>query len=123
MTSEEPKQETPELEQLKEEKAELNDLMEQSDAGFFEIFNDLYDTKVWAAGAIPAKYKELAGVTVSVVVRCIECIAYHVEMCVKENDSKEELIEAIRLGILTGGSITIPSARYAYKVLKELNVL
>src|SRR5437867_11926418 len=105
------------------EQDDLSGLMQRTDAEFFDVFDDLYDNKVWAGGAIPAKYKELSGVTLSVVVRCKECLRYHIEMCLKENVTKQEFIEAIRLGVMTGGSITIPTARYGYELPHEKEVV
>jgi AhpD family alkylhydroperoxidase len=98
------------------------DVMGESDPEFFASFDALYTT-TWSSGAIPAKYKELFGVAISVVMRCRPCATYHIRMCLKESANRDELLEAIRLGVLTGGSVSIPDARYAYSVLKDRGVV
>lgn len=97
-----------------------NEVMCGSD-DFFKFFGEL-DENVYAGGAIPKKYKELTGLTVSVLSRCDECIAYHLQNCLAEKCSKQELVEAIKIGIIGGGSITYPSARFAFKLMKKLHV-
>lgn len=109
------------IDELNEKRAELNGLMQQQD-DFFAQFGNL-DTTVYAEGAIPKKYKELTGLAISVLSRCDECILYHIQGCLKEQASKEEIIEAIKLGVIGGGSITYPSARCAFRLLQELAVL
>ena len=102
--------------------APARDPIEVNDADFAAKFDVLYgDT--WGAGAIPAKYKELTGISISVVTRCEPCLAHHLRMAHGQKATREEFVEAIRLGILTGGSITIPTARYGYKLLQDLGVL
>lgn len=109
------------IKQQNETRTILNNLMAEND-DFFSIFGNL-DGEVYAEGAIPQKYKELTGLSISVLSRCEECILYHLQGCLAENASKNEIIEAIKMGVIGGGSITYPSARYAFKVMKELGVL
>ena len=78
--------------------------------------------KPGARGAIPEKYKQLTGVSISVMERCETCLGWHLKQAVRLGANKAELIEAIRLGLLTGGSITIPTARKAYELLGDLKV-
>jgi len=98
------------------------DLLQANDAEFAAGFDRLY-AQTWGDGAIPAKYKELTGVTLSVVIRCAPCLAYHIRMALAEKATKPEFVDAIRLGILSAGSASIPTARYGYRVLRELGVL
>lgn len=109
------------IDALNEKRVELNNLMQQHDA-FFLQFGAL-DTQVYSEGAIPKKYKELTGLAISVLSRCDECILYHIQGCLSEHASKEEVVEAIKLGVIAGGSITYPSARLAFHLLQELHVL
>ena len=109
------------ISQAKEERAQLNQLMADNDA-FFQQFGQL-DDDVYAAGAIPKKYKELTGLSISVLSRCEECILYHLQGAIKAGANKAELIEAIKMGVIGGGSITYPSARYAFKLLQELGII
>jgi len=98
------------------------DLLSANDAEFVAGFDALY-AQTWGEGAIPAKYKELTGVTASIMTRCEPCLSYHIKMALAEKASKAEFVEAIRLAILSAGSVTIPTARYGYGVLRELGVL
>ena len=100
--------------------APRRDPLAEGDPAFMEQFDALYIQHVWGDGAVPAKYKEWAGVALSIIGRCEPCLAYHLRMSVQAGMSKAELVEAIRLGIMSGGSITIPTARYAYSVMEEL---
>ena len=98
------------------------DLLSANDAEFVAGFDALY-AQTWGEGAIPAKYKELTGVAASIMTRCEPCLSYHIKMALAEKASKAEFVEAIRLAILSAGSVTIPTARYGYGVLRELGVL
>ncbi len=75
------------------------------------------------AAAIPPKYKELTGVALSIANRCDPCLVYHIRMALAAGATKEEFVESIRLAILSVGSITIPTARYGYRLLREHGVL
>jgi AhpD family alkylhydroperoxidase len=104
-----------------EERNSLNKLMTQTD-DFFGQFGSS-DDSVYSEGAIPKKYKEITGLSISVLTRCEECIRYHIQWCISEKAGKEEIIEAIKIGVIGGGSITYPSARIAFNILKQLKVL
>lgn len=99
----------------------LNKLMQKHD-DFFSQFGKL-DDSVYADGAIPKLYKELTGLSLSIATRCEECVAYHIQGCIQAKATKEHIIEAIKIGVIGGGSITYPSARYAFSLLEELKVL
>jgi AhpD family alkylhydroperoxidase len=71
------------------------------------------DKQVYADGALPARTKELLGLVASMVLRCNDCIDYHLERCVTEGSNKAELDEAIAIALVVGGSIVIPHARHA----------
>ncbi len=109
------------IETANEQRTAFNHLMQQHD-DFFTLFGDL-DTRVYTEGAIPKRYKELTGLAISVLSRCDECILYHIQGSLRESASKEEIIEAIKLGVIAGGSLTYPSARLAFRLLQELRVI
>jgi AhpD family alkylhydroperoxidase len=99
----------------------LNELMCNAD-DFFNEFGKL-DDSVYSEGAIPKRFKELTGLAISVLTRCEECVMYHIQGCLTENATKEQVIEAIKLGVIAGGSITYPTARFAFGQLRELKVI
>lgn len=78
------------------------------------------DTKCYEDGALSAKAKEGLGLSASLVLRCDDCIAYHVDQCVKLGWSDEELMEVFEVGLVVGGSIVIPHLRRAIDFLDEL---
>ena len=77
------------------------------------------DSAVYREGALRAKTKELLGHVASVVRRCDDCIAYHVDRCAQEEVTDAEFVEAMDVALVVGGSITIPHVRYAYELWEE----
>jgi AhpD family alkylhydroperoxidase len=77
------------------------------------------DSKSYEAGALPAKTKELLGLVASMVLRCDDCIAYHIDQCVKAGASDEELWESFDIALIVGGSIVIPHLRRGVEFLDE----
>lgn len=98
---------------------EMNDRILGS--GFRE-FNKFFalDANAYEEGEIPVKYKELLGLVGSMVLRCNDCIFYHLDRCVVEGCTKEELHEAMNVALIIGGSIVIPHLRYAFEVMDDL---
>ncbi len=78
------------------------------------------DTDVYRDSALPSKTKELLGLVASTVLRCNDCILYHLDKCILEGFSDEELYEALNVALIVGGSITIPHIRYAYEMIEEI---
>lgn len=78
------------------------------------------DTSVYADGALNSKTKELMGLTASMVLRCDECIAYHIDQCVSVGASDDELQEAFAIALIVGGSIVIPHLRRANAYLEQV---
>ena len=110
-----------EMEQFNQTRKALNKLMSDNDV-FFEAFGEL-DDSVYSDSVIPKKYKELTGLSISILTRCEECILYHIQGCLAEKATKQEIIEAIKIGVIGGGSITYPSARFAFKTLKDMKII
>jgi AhpD family alkylhydroperoxidase len=79
------------------------------------------DARAYEAGALPSKTKELMGLAASLVLRCDDCIAYHVVRCAEEGTTREEMFEAFNVALVVGGSITIPHIRRAVATLDELD--
>lgn len=82
------------------------------------IFN--LDTNAYAEGALDVKTKELLGLVASTVLRCDDCIKYHLETSFKEGITKEEMMEAMGIATLVGGTIVIPHLRRAYEFWEAL---
>ena len=82
------------------------------------IFN--LDTTAYAAGALDVKTKELLGLVASTVLRCDDCIKYHLETAHKEGVSKDEMMEAMGIATLVGGTIVVPHLRRAYEFWEAL---
>lgn len=82
------------------------------------IFN--LDTNAYAAGALDVKTKELLGLVASAVLRCDDCVKYHLESSHKEGVTKEEIMETLGIATLVGGTIVIPHLRRAYEYWEEL---
>lgn len=79
------------------------------------------DGAAYENGALDEKTKELCGLTASMVLRCDDCIAYHVIRCKEVGVTDAQLLEAFNVGLIVGGSIVIPHLRRAVALLDELN--
>lgn len=100
-------------------RTEMNEKILNSGFSDYKKFFAL-DTKAYHEGKIPAKYKEMMGLVASMVLRCNDCIFFHIEQCVKLGTTKEELYEAMNIALIVGGSIVIPHLRYAFSIIDEI---
>ena len=78
------------------------------------------DTRVYEAGAFPAKIKELLGLVASLVLRCDDCVTYHVIRCREQGVTDPEFHDVFAVALVVGGSIVIPHLRRAVARLEEL---
>ena len=78
------------------------------------------DGQAYEAGALPAQTKELLGLVASMVLRCDDCISYHVAQCKEAGVTREEFFETFSVGLVVGGSIVIPHLRRAVDFLDQL---
>lgn len=78
------------------------------------------DTQTYQAGALDVKTKELLGLVASTVLRCDDCISYHVAQCKEAGVNRDEMFEAFSVGLVVGGSIVIPHLRRAVDFLDQL---
>ncbi len=78
------------------------------------------DTRTYESGALPVKTKELLGLVASLVLRCDDCITYHLVRCREEGVNDAELYDAFAVALVVGGSIVIPHLRRAVARLEEL---
>ena len=79
------------------------------------------DSKAYKEGALSEKTKELMGLVASMVLRCDDCITYHMLECKKAGVEEKELMEALAIALVVGGSITIPHLRRAIELWEKLN--
>jgi len=78
------------------------------------------DGRAYEAGALGTRTKELLGLVASLVLRCDDCVTYHVVRCKEEGVTDEEMVEAFAVGLVVGGSIVIPHLRRAMARVEEL---
>ncbi len=78
------------------------------------------DTQTYQPGALDVKTKELLGLVASLVLRCDDCISYHVAQCKEAGVNRDEMFEAFSVGLVVGGSIVIPHLRRAVDFLDRL---
>ncbi|WP_299439682.1 carboxymuconolactone decarboxylase family protein [uncultured Aquimarina sp.] len=88
-------------------------ILEDNNKIIKRIFN--LDTNAFMKGALDVKTKELLGLVASAVMRCDDCVRYHLETCHKEGLTKEEVVETLSIATLIGGTIVIPHLRRAYE--------
>jgi AhpD family alkylhydroperoxidase len=97
------------------------DPFQAADPDFAAAFVPLY-LKVWRPGKIPGEYKQLTGISLSLVKLCDDCLDSHIRQSVALGATKGEILEAMRIGMLTGGSVALPTALKGYALLGTLNV-
>jgi AhpD family alkylhydroperoxidase len=78
------------------------------------------DEQAYRDGSLDARTKELLGLVASLVLRCDDCVTYHLERCVALDVTREQALEAMNVGLVVGGSIVIPHLRRALATLDEL---
>jgi AhpD family alkylhydroperoxidase len=78
------------------------------------------DSRVYREGALPEKIKEMLGLVGSLVLRCDDCITYHLVRCQECGASDAEIEETLSIGLIVGGSIVIPHLRRAFEIWDEL---
>ncbi len=94
-------------------------MLEDNNKILKRIFN--LDTNAYMEGALPKKTKELLGLGNSLVLRCDDCVRYHLEECHKLGLTKEEVVEGMSISLLIGGTIVIPHLRRAFEYWEALD--
>lgn len=107
------------IEKFQEERQRLNEIVMKYSGTNIKRFYSI-DSQVYKKGALPAKTKELLGLVSSLVLRCDDCVTYHIIQCHKEHVGDDELEEALAIALVVGGSITIPHLRKAFEAWDEL---
>ena len=104
------------MEQFEEYRHRMNERIDSIDhLGIKRFFN--LDTKAYEDNVLDARTKELLGLVASMVLRCNDCIDYHIIQCVDAGWSDEELYETFNVALIVGGSIVIPHLRHAVESL------
>ncbi|EAQ50782.1 MULTISPECIES: carboxymuconolactone decarboxylase family protein [Leeuwenhoekiella] len=110
------------LNQVEEFNAYRSEMNEKILGDKNKIINRIFnlDTNAFAPGALDVKTKELLGLVASTVLRCDDCVRYHLESCHKEGVTKAQIMETLSIGTLIGGTIVIPHLRRAYEYWEVL---
>jgi len=107
------------ISETKKYRTEMNDKILNSGFRDYKKFFAL-DNKAYINGALHAKTKELIGLVASMVLRCNDCIFYHIDRSIQEGATREELHETFNIALIVGGSIVIPHLRYAFDIMDEI---
>ncbi|TDQ29286.1 carboxymuconolactone decarboxylase family protein [Zeaxanthinibacter enoshimensis] len=100
-------------------RARMNEKLLNNDNKIIKrIFN--LDTNAFAPGALDVKTKELLGLVASAVLRCDDCVRYHLESSMEQGATKQEVMETLSIATLVGGTIVIPHLRRAYEYWEAL---
>jgi len=113
---------TQHLAEFQASRAEMNQRIFDIDHLGINRFFSL-DSACYRDGALPGKTKELLGLVSSLVLRCNDCVDYHLQQCVEAGWSDAELHDALNVGLVVGGSIVIPHLRHAVASLDALRAM
>jgi len=110
------------LDEYQKFRAELNEeILNCGHLGMKRFF--ALDHQAYEPGALPTKTKELLGLVASSVLRCDDCITYHLVRCGEVGWKREEAIDALNVALIVGGSIVIPHVRRAFARMREIEGL
>jgi AhpD family alkylhydroperoxidase len=108
-----------ELEEYRKYREKMNEKILGADhLGIKRFFN--LDTQAYADGALDSKTKEMLGLVASMVLRCDDCISYHIVRCAEEKVSRAEMVEVFNVALVVGGSIVIPHMRRAFETMEQV---
>ena len=107
------------VEEFNAYRAKMNEkMLDHNNKIIKRIFN--LDTNAYMEGVLPKKTKELLGLGNSLVLRCDDCVRYHLEECHKLGLTKEEVVEGMSISLLIGGTIVLPHLRRAFEYWEAL---
>jgi len=110
------------VEEFNEYRGKMNEKIMAADNKVIKRFFNL-DTNAYAEGAIDVQAKEMIGLSCSMVLRCDDCIRYHLGKCHEVGISKEQVFEVFSIAMVIGGSIVIPHLRRAVEYWEELETI
>ena len=108
------------VQEFNDYRAKMNEvILSKKNLVIGRLFN--LDTNTYAEGALPVRTKEMLGLVASMVLRCDDCIKYHLGKCHDEGISTDEMYEIFAVANIVGGTIVIPHTRRAAEYWEELN--
>ena len=107
------------IEEFNTYRAKMNERILGSDSKIIKRIYNL-DTNTYMEGALDVKTKELLGLVASMVLRCDDCVKYHIGSAIESGANEKELIETFEIATLVGGTIVIPHLRRAYEYMDEV---
>jgi AhpD family alkylhydroperoxidase len=107
------------IEEFNAYREKMNDKLLKNDNLVIKRFFSL-DTQAFKAGALSNHTKELLGLVASMVLRCDDCIKYHLQQCYQVGIKRDEILETFSIALLVGGSIVIPHSRRGMEFWEEL---
>jgi AhpD family alkylhydroperoxidase len=108
--------------EFREYRQEMNKRLLAADNKIIKrIFN--LDTNTYVDGALTKREKELLGLVASMVLRCDDCVKYHLEQCFELGLNKDQVMEVFAVANLVGGTIVIPHTRRALEYWEELEIM
>jgi AhpD family alkylhydroperoxidase len=107
------------VEEFNAYRARMNEKILAEDNLAIKRFYSL-DSQTYAQGALDVRTKEMLGLVSSLVLRCDDCVKYHLEKCYEEKLTKKEIMEIFQVGLMVGGSIVIPHMRRGYEFWEAL---
>jgi ribonuclease HI len=110
------------LNEFQQSRADLNEeILHCGHLGIKRFF--ALDHQAYEPGPLGTKTKELLGLVASAVLRCDDCITYHLVRCAEQGWNRDEVIDALNVALVVGGSITIPHVRRAFARMREIDCL
>ena len=107
------------IEEFNSYREKMNERLLSNDNLVIKRFFNL-DTNTYTDGVLDVKTKEMLGLVSSAVLRCDDCIKYHLGKCFEVGIKRDEMLEIMQVALVVGGSITIPHIRRAYEYWEEL---
>jgi AhpD family alkylhydroperoxidase len=111
---------TQKIKEFREYRSMMNErILAKDNLVLKRLFN--LDTNTYTDGALPSQTKEMLGLVASMVLRCDDCVKYHLEKCYEQGVSTEQMMEIFAVANIVGGTIVIPHTRRALEYWEELN--
>lgn len=108
------------VEEFNEYRSKMNELiLSKNNLVIKRLYN--LDSNTYAEGALPVRTKEMLGLVASMVLRCDDCVKYHLEKCFEQKVTTEEMYEIFAVANIVGGTIVIPHTRRAAEFWEALN--